>query len=85
MSILREILGDLTGDVHFYITVGEKPAAEITLKDKTILVNIKDPLLAAQAAMKQLLAKKKNKVRIKKLKGLGYTIKIRYKMLEMEM
>lgn len=85
MSILRQVLGDLTGDVHFYVTVGEKPAAEVILKDKLIIVEIKNPLLAAEALMKQLLSKPKNKTRLKKLKSLGFTIKIRYKMLEMDL
>lgn len=85
MSLLRQILGNLTGDIHFYVTVGKKPAIEFILKDKEILVEIKDPLLAAQAALRQLLAKPKNMARLDKLKALGFTVKIKYKMIEIEL
>jgi hypothetical protein len=85
MSILREVLKDLTGDVHFYVTVGDSPAAEVKLRGKEILVEIKNPLLAMEAVIKQLLSKPKNKIRLQKLKTLGYRIRIKYKLLEVDL
>jgi len=85
MSILSSILENLVGDVHFYVEVGNKPAAEIKLIGKEILVEIKNPLLAAEAGLKQFTSKSGSSVSLEKLKKMGYKIKIKYGPLEVDL
>ncbi len=90
MSILRRVTESLTGDVHLYITVGEGHAAEIRLDGNVILVEVKNPLLAAVALLKQLRSNQKGsalggKSALKKLKKLGYTVRVKYKVIDVEL
>jgi len=85
MSILGQIIADLTGDVHFYVEVGNKPAAEIKLNGKEVLVEIKNPLLAAEAGIKQLMTKGSSSINLEKLKKMGYKIRIKYGPLEVDL
>ena len=88
---LEDIAGDLfekiAGRVHFYITVGKKPAIEIYLQDKEIIAEIKNPLLAIEFGIEHLLSGGtelgKNNM-LEKIKKHGYKIKLKYKMIEME-
>jgi dimeric dUTPase (all-alpha-NTP-PPase superfamily) len=88
MELLKSILEGFSGDVHFFISFGEKPAAEVKLKDKEIILEIKNPILAAEVAIEELIQKRKKSNLLKymeKLKDLGYKVKIKYKLLEVEL
>ena len=86
MGLMKHIHDRLWGKVHFYIFLGKKPAAEVLFRDSEIIVEIKSPILATQAAVEEMLRKKHlGSNRLKKLKELGYKIKVRYKMIEFEM
>lgn len=87
MSLLEGILETVFGKVHFVITVGNKPAIEIKLEEKEIIVDVKNPVLAIELGMEEFVASrrkdKKNSL-LKRLKSMGYTIKIKYKFLELD-
>ncbi len=80
---LSEILQTLLGKVHFYITVGRKPAIEIFIEGKTIIVEVLNPFLAINAGLQMLkFAKKGRPTLLAFIKKSGYRIKIRYKRIE---
>ncbi len=87
--MLEEILERLFGKVHIYVTVGNKPALEVIFEDSKIIIDIKNPVLAIEAGLDQMLARKGDmdfsSRRLEGLKKLGYKIIIKYKMLEFEL
>jgi hypothetical protein len=93
MGLMEHVLERVFGKVHIYVTVGNRPAIEIIFEDPDIIVDIKNPILAIEAGLDQMLArrgKKDGKMefssdRLKRLKKMGYRIIIRYKMLEFEL
>lgn len=85
MGLTEKILEKLTGEVHFYIFVGDNPAVEIKITEDEIILEIKNPLLAAELALDELLHRKKTPAGLEKIKDMGYKIKIKYKMVEMEL
>ncbi len=83
MGLLDSFLEKIFGNVHFYIFVGKKPAAEIIINEKEIVVDIKNPVLAVEAAIEQMLKKKHvGSEKLKQLKKMGYKVKIKYKRIE---
>ena len=87
MGILSEILEMITGKVHLYITVGDSPAVEVILKDKEIIADIKNPVLAFEFGIDQMLKRRapRDSFILKRVKNSGYKVKIRYKLLEIEL
>lgn len=85
MEVVGDILRDLVGKIHFMIFLGKKPAAEILLENKEIIVDIKNPLIAIELGIEEFLSKKKRDINmLKKIKRMGYTIRIKYKMFEVD-
>jgi hypothetical protein len=87
MSLLESILESIFGKVHFMVLVGNKPAIEIRLEDKEILVDIKNPVLAIELGLEEIVGRREGESPdslMKKLKSMGYRIKIKYKFLELE-
>lgn len=87
MNLLKDVLEELCGNIHFFISFGEKPAAEVKFKDKDIIIEIKNPLLAAEVAVEEILENRKNSKFVKyleKIKNMGYRIKVKYKLLEID-
>ena len=86
MSLITDILEIIEGKVHFYLSVGGKPAVEIIMKDKEIVAEIKNPLLAIELGIQQLATKeKRDSYVLQRVKDAGYKIKVKYKMLEFEL
>lgn len=83
--VFFRLLEKITGKVHFYIFMGEFPVIEIKLHDKEIILDIKNPLLAAELALMELFEKKGKIKWIEKVKKIGYKIKIRHGSLEIEL
>ena len=86
MSILSQLFNDVVGKAHFMIFMGKHAAAEIQLNGKNITVDIKNPLIAIEFGIEQLL-KGEGEIDVKileRIKAMGYKIKIRYKMLELD-
>ena len=79
------ILESLFGKVHFVLMVGDKAAVEIEIKDKEILLLIKNPLYAIELGLEEFLKSRKGNERMQlfeTLKKMGYKIKIKYGLLE---
>lgn len=87
MEILAEILKTLIGRAHFMIYMGKSPAAEIEIKDKVIVADIVNPIAAVELGIEEFLSRNGTQDIdvIKKIKEAGYKIKIKYKMLEMDL
>lgn len=87
MDVLAEILRTVLGRIHFMIYLGKSPAAEIEVKNKDIIVNILNPLIAIELGLEEILSKKGKKDinMIERIKKAGYSIRIKYKMLELDL
>jgi hypothetical protein len=85
MSLLEGILETVFGKVHFMVFVGESPALEVNMHDKEITVEIKNPVLAMEMGLEGLAKKNSMGSTMKKLKAMGYTIKIKYKIFELDL
>lgn len=86
MSILSQLFNDVVGKAHFMVFMGKHAAAEINLDGKNITVDIKNPLIALEFGIEQLL-KGEGEIDVKileRVKALGYRIKIKYKMFELD-
>ncbi|RLJ06947.1 MAG: hypothetical protein DRP12_03170 [Candidatus Aenigmatarchaeota archaeon] len=85
-GLLLDLLERISGKVHFYITLGKKPALEIFLEDKEIVIEIKSLILALNVGIQEWLkAGRQGTGLLEKLEKAGYKLKIRYKGLEMEL
>lgn len=86
MDLLAGILEKLMGKVRFYIYLGKKPFAEVIFNDNEIVLDIKNPVLAVEAAVEEIIKKKHfGSKRLDILKTMGYKVKVRYKRLEFEL
>ncbi len=88
MSLLESILETIFGKVHFMILVGNKPAIEVKLHDKEITIDVKNPVLAIELGVEEFFSDRENKPRgslLKKLKSMGYEIKVKYKIFEIDL
>jgi hypothetical protein len=86
MNIFEEIFRSIVGRVHFMLYLGKAPAAEIELVDKDIIVNIIHPVIALELGIEEFLSRKGDKdlQMIKRLKKMGYRLKIKYKWFEVD-
>ncbi len=86
MGLLESFLESFGGRVHFMVLVGTEPALEIKLRDKDIVVEVKNPLLAVEFGLQELAKGGKIDSRIfREIKKLGYRIKIKYGILELDL
>ncbi len=95
MSLLESILETIFGKVHFMIMVGNKPAIEIKLHDRDIIVDVKNPILAIELGLEEIVggldhSEDKGKGQspesmLKKIKSMGYRIRIKYKIFEIDL
>ncbi|NIO23057.1 MAG: hypothetical protein GTN38_03470 [Candidatus Aenigmarchaeota archaeon] len=69
------------------VYLGKSPAAEIELVDKDIIVNIIHPIIALELGIEEFLSRKgeKDVQVIKRLRKMGYKIRIKYKWFEVDL
>ena len=90
MALLEDILARIFGGkVHILVTVGTRPALEVVFEENVIVLDIKNPILAIEAGLEEMI-RRRHKItfdskRLDGLKDLGYKIKIRYRGLEFEL
>lgn len=91
MSLLESVLETVFGKVHFMVMVGNKPAIELKMEDKNIIVDIKNPVLAIELGLEELVISRDDKNEksgagriLEKLKKAGYKITVKYKIFELE-
>ncbi len=86
MSNFRNLLEMIQGKVHFYLYVGGSPAVEIIMRDKEIIADIKNPILALELGIQQFAtSRKKDSYILDQAKKAGYKIRVKYKMIEIEL
>ena len=84
--MLENILKTLYGRVHFIVYIGDSPAFELKLKEKEIIVEILNPVLAIEFGIEEFI-KNRGKINsrlLETVRKLGYRIKIKYKMFSIE-
>jgi hypothetical protein len=85
MSLVKEIFKMISGKAHFYLYVSGKPAVEIILHKREIIADIKNPILAIELGLHSLGKKGKlNSYLLRMIKAAGFKVKVKYKMLELE-
>jgi len=84
---VERLLEKVRGKMHFVILIRNKPALKISLHDKTILVEIQNPILALTLGIEHLAkgSESKDIGFLKRLKKAGYKVKIKYNVLEFEL
>lgn len=85
MGLISQILEKICGRVHFLVFVDGNPAAEVELKDKEIFVEIKNPILAIEFGLEEFFSSGGKTNAFKKIKDLGYKIRIKYRMFEVKL
>ncbi len=97
MSLLESILETVFGKVHFMVLVGNKPAIEVSLHDRDITVDIKNPVLAIELGLEEFFGgamgggqgkkvpSESPESMLERIKSMGYRIRIKYKMLELDL
>jgi hypothetical protein len=86
MGILESILGGIKGELHFFLFVGDEPAAEIKIiSPKEILIDVKNPILAIELGARELIkGGKADEKLFSEIKKMGFRIKLKYRRLEIE-
>ena len=81
MGLLTYLLERMVGKLRFYIYIGDRAAAEVIVnEEKEIIIDIKNPVLAIQAGIDTFITKKGfDSENLKKIKKMGYKIKVKYK------
>lgn len=82
MGVMESILEKLIGDVHFYIYLRKSLVAEVLIERKKIVIEIKNPILALETIVQQVLERKIESQTLQRLKEAGYSVKIKYKALQ---
>ncbi len=87
MDIFADIFRSIAGKVHFMIYMGKAPAAEIFVKEKQITVKIINPIAALGVGVEEFLSRKGTQdiEMISKIKESGYTIKMKFKSIEVDL
>lgn len=86
MSILKDILEVFQGRLRLHLRLDGKPAADIVLTPREVIVDIQNPLLALELGIKNI--GKENPINsyiLKMAKAAGYRIKVKYKIFEIEL
>jgi len=79
MGILEDYLHKIPDDITLDVRVKDKVLAEIKIKDKEIIVDLKSPILALETIIKQVLDKKIKSGTIQRLQAKNYKIKVKWK------
>ncbi len=86
MGLLSSLLEHISGSISFTISLKGDEVATISIKDKEILVDVKNVFLVLQLGFMQFLKKKKSGSKtLTKLKEKGFKIVVRYKGLKFEL
>jgi hypothetical protein len=90
MGLFSYVLEKLFGRARLVIFVGDRPAVEIKVENRTITAEVKSIVLAAELGLTEFLRSLENRgsdpfpYAISKLKQLGFKLKIKWGRLEVE-
>ena len=83
---LSDILKSLSGQGEATVSVNNKPLLAVSLKDKELKIDVKDPFAIVEMGFGGKLLKGGGKSeKVKKLKDAGFKIKVKYKLFEFEL
>jgi hypothetical protein len=86
MEIISEIMKTIAGRMHFMVFLGNKPAADIEINDKEITVTIKNPVAALELGIEEFFSGKSGvSDMFQRIKKMGYNIRIKYKIIEVNL
>lgn len=80
MPLVEDIMQTVKGRFSLLISVRDKPAVEVSVQDKAIIIDVKNPLLALELGMEHLTKDKEEKTYSLRqaLKERGFRIKVKY-------
>ena len=84
---LPRFFGISRGGIRFTISLRRKPAADIILRGRDVVVEIRDPLAIMELGIRHFVSGKKGRLGpflLRKLRALGFRMKVRYKFIEFE-
>lgn len=82
--LIDGLLERMAKNVHFSVGIDGKEAVRLSFDDKKIIVDIRNPILAAQLAIETSLLARKFKKMSGDFKKLGYGMEIRYGFLTVD-
>ena len=86
MGLFEKFAEGNSGKAHLLITISKKEVFEITVKEKEITIDIKNPLLAMESLISQYLkGGGSGKEKLEMIKKFGFKVKVKYKFLEFEL
>ena len=84
---LSRFFGISRGGIRFTISLRRRPAVDIILRGRDIVVEIRDPLAAMELGIRHFVSGKRGRLGpflLRKLRALGFRIKLKYKFIEFE-
>ena len=84
---LPRFFGISRGGIRFTVSVRRKPAVDIILRGRDIVIEICDPLAAMELGIRHFVSGKRGRLGpflLRKLRALGFRMKVRYKLIEFE-
>ena len=86
MSTITDILEVFQGRLRFHIRIDGKPAIDIVLKPREVLLEIRNPILALEMGIQQMSKNNDmNSYVLNMIKAAGYKVKVKYKIFEIEL
>ncbi len=82
--LIDGLLERMTKNLHFSVGIDGKEAVRLGFDDKKIIVEIRNPVLAAQLAVETSLLARKFRKMSSDFKKLGYRMEIRYGFLTVD-
>ena len=83
---ISDILKSISGSGEAAVSVNNKPLLNVSLKNKEIKIDVKDPFAIVEMGLAGRLLKGGSKSeKMQKLKDAGFKIKIKYKLFEFEL
>ena len=84
MLDLGKLIDRHWGELKFYAAMGERPFAEISIEGKVISIRIVNLAVLAEAVISHIFRKKRfASFKLKTLKDSGYSVRIKYRGLEL--
>jgi predicted GTPase len=86
MSLITDTLEIFRGRLRFHLLVDGKSAVDVVITPGEAIIEIKNPVLALEMGLQQIGKKKGiSSYVLKAVKAAGYKVKVKYKVLEMEL
>ncbi len=85
MGILESLLDRIPGEVRIRVEIRDRLVAEILVEKKCVIVDVKNPILAVEAVLRQLRHGQVRSNTLERLKDSGFCVKVRFAGIEFEL